>query len=170
MNILDVIRDCLVNPYFTKEYEIEKDTVSSTETNSITNKSAFSNYTTFTKSTNIDQRLLRIYMRVWSGLGKLISKTVTEGNCFVSLDLGYFFPSKIQGKFIYSPSIELIEKSGYGLCEDAYNVKPSNRNVNMKKVFASPSILAEYCYTDRETVVIISKELLIRVVSILYSI
>eukprot|EP00826_Nyctotherus_ovalis_P064484 TRINITY_DN9460_c0_g2_i2.p1 TRINITY_DN9460_c0_g2~~TRINITY_DN9460_c0_g2_i2.p1 ORF type:complete len:135 (-),score=20.31 TRINITY_DN9460_c0_g2_i2:359-763(-) len=131
MNILDVIKDCLGNPYFTKNYDLQELTVSSTETRSITNASSFSNYTAFNSDpSNIDQRLLRIYMRIWTALTKAIARTVCEGNCFVSLDLGYFFPSStMPGRFMYSPANELFDKYGYELEEDSYNVKPANRNV-----------------------------------------
>lgn len=131
MKILEVIRDCVASPYFARDYDLQELTVGSTESGSMTKASSFSNYSAFSsKPSNIDQRLLRVYMRVWTALTKAIARTVHEGNCFVSLDLGYFFPSNTTpGRIVYSPANELLDKYGYELEEDSYNIKPANRNV-----------------------------------------
>jgi len=138
MNILDIIKDCILGPYFAKNYELEELTIGKfSDSQSVTNQSSFSNYASF-KQTNdlegktslIDQRMLRMYMRVWSGLSKCIQKTVNEGKCFVNLNLGYFYPLKNNIRRIaYSPIPELLEKYGCSLIEDDYNAMIANETV-----------------------------------------
>jgi len=147
MNVLDIIKDCINNPCFVKDYDLEECTVdqySKNDSRSITNESCFSGYSVFKKNnasnttndqikeTKMDRNLLRMYMRVWAGLGKIILKEISQGNCFVSLDIGYFYPIG-NNKCAYSPTLELIEKYGYTLIEDSYNIHPSQRNVNLIK-------------------------------------
>lgn len=67
-----------------------------------------------------------MYMRVWSGLGKCILKTINEGNCFVNLNLGYFYSLKNNTRVIYSPISELLEKYGCSCTEDDCNVMVVN--------------------------------------------
>eukprot|EP00826_Nyctotherus_ovalis_P017277 TRINITY_DN15078_c0_g1_i2.p3 TRINITY_DN15078_c0_g1~~TRINITY_DN15078_c0_g1_i2.p3 ORF type:complete len:165 (+),score=50.22 TRINITY_DN15078_c0_g1_i2:75-569(+) len=131
MNILDVIKDCILSPHFLKNYDLEELTVSRySDSQSVTNESSFSNYTTFkqannleTKGSAMDQRIVRMYMRVWSALCKCILKTIADGSCFVSLSLGYLRPSKDKsGRVIYSPFAEILEKHGCELAEDECNV------------------------------------------------
>lgn len=115
MNILDVIKDCIANPSFTREYNLEEHTVATSDSKSTTNESAFSNLTAFKRSHHpqmptVDQRLFKLYMRVWSALGKLIKQTVAAGSCFVHLDLGYFYPSQHSNKFAFTPAAELLAK------------------------------------------------------------
>ena len=124
-------------PLFVKDYDIEERTLdNSSVTQTYTNESGFSHISTFKKfnlnpsGSTIDQRMMRMYMRVWSGLQKLILKVVSEGNCFVSLNIGYFFPLKgIQGSYGYSPTVEILEKYGFVLLEDAHNINPNHRFV-----------------------------------------
>ena len=148
MNILDVIKDCILNPCFVKDYDLEEFTLanySCADTKSITKESSFTGYggkqgsmLGMTKNgengaASIDQRLLRMYMRVWTGLAKILVREVSQGNCVVSLDLGYFFPSKSSSgnllRVCYSPTLELIEKYKYTLYEDEYNYESSKKNV-----------------------------------------
>ena len=138
MNILDVIKDCISNPSSTKDYTLEDWTMDQTLSNdqSVTNKSSFSGYTSFkqgiynSSATSIDQKLLRLYMRIWAGLGRLIKRVIIEGNCFISFNLGYFYI--LDGCCVYSPTIEIIENNGLIFIEDKWNIGPINRIVLCK--------------------------------------
>ena len=135
MNILDVIKDCISNPNITKDYSMDELTIANTfDTYSMTNESTFTGYSEFNRTDNkislFDQKLLRINMRVWNGIKKIIMKTVSAGNCIINYELGYFFPlNNPPTKFAYSPSLELMEKYGYTLKEDKFNIIPKNRIV-----------------------------------------
>ena len=137
MNILAVIKDCIENPCFAKDYDLEEYTIDKTsDTQTVTNESIFSGLSSFkkgnisSKTSSIDQRMVRMYMRIWNGLGKSIVKTLTDGNCFISLSLGYFFSIKGSlSQFAYSPTLEIIERYGLTLIEDPYNMHPTNRFV-----------------------------------------
>ncbi len=160
MNILDVIKDCIANPYFVRDYNLEELTVKSpskVDTMSVGQESSFTGFSNYKSSTlsglpdlpkmpMMDQRLMRLYMRVWSGLGRLVLAEISRGNCFVSLDIGYFYPYKDesvaregQGKMTapnvtrvcYSPTLELLDKYQFSLFEDPFNVLPSNREVSL---------------------------------------
>ena len=132
MNVLDVIKDCISNPYLTKNYDVEEVSLNSTiDAHSITNNSAFTGYSTLVKpetlsdTSLIDQKLLRVNMRVWNGLRKLIVVMIMKGNCVVCKEFGYFFPKG--SKVAYSPTMEVMEQ--YLLLENTYNINPKNRNV-----------------------------------------
>ena len=138
MNILDVIKDCITNPIFTKDYELEEFTIDkSSDSKSITNQSAFSNYSVFkqrnyldNKFPSIDQGILRMYMRIWSSFIKYMANIVYEGNCFVCLDIGYIYKDRNnQGKYVYSPSPDLLEKFNCTLFTDSYNLPSVSKNV-----------------------------------------
>jgi len=136
MNVIDIIRDCILLPRFAKDYDVEELTVNQTlDTCTITNESAFSGISSIKKcntiaKNGIEQQMLRMYMRVWTGITKSLCKVLSEGNCFVSLSLGYFFPLKgILGKFAYSPTYEILDRYDLSLDEDLCNVHPSNRFV-----------------------------------------
>ena len=137
MNILNIIKDCINNPQFTKDYGIEEYTLEqSSESQTITNESSFSSYSIFknnkinTKLPLMDQKMLKLYMRVWTGLGRAIAKVTLEGNCFANLQLGYFFPlNDSKRKFAYSPTFELLESRGLTLIEDCSNIKPGDCDV-----------------------------------------
>lgn len=177
MNILDVIKDCILSPHFLKNYDLEELTASKfSDSQSATNESSFSNYTTFKLANNLegrtsamDERLVRMYMRVWSALCKSIRKTTADGNCFVSLSLGYLCPSRDRsGKVVYSPFAEVLEKHGCALAEDEWNVNAGNGVVGgSQKVFAKAGELAEMCCSDKETVEVVLRELLARIVCLL---
>eukprot|EP00826_Nyctotherus_ovalis_P020481 TRINITY_DN16437_c0_g1_i1.p2 TRINITY_DN16437_c0_g1~~TRINITY_DN16437_c0_g1_i1.p2 ORF type:complete len:133 (-),score=27.66 TRINITY_DN16437_c0_g1_i1:836-1234(-) len=128
MNILDVIRDCVSNPFLLKDYDLEEFTVGQlSDTQTITGKSAFSGFSLVKKLPNtpkpLVQQLMRMHMRVWTGLVKFIAKALADGNCFADLSLGYFYPAK--GKCTYSPSSDILEKYGYELKTDSWNVHPA---------------------------------------------
>jgi hypothetical protein len=132
MNVLDVIKNCISNPYFIKNYDVEEFCFNNTiDTHSITNDSAFTGYSTLVKTDTlsntplIDQKLFRVNMRVWNGLRKLIVAMVTKGNCVVCREFGYFFPRG--GKVAYSPTMEIMDQCL--LLENTYNINPRNRNV-----------------------------------------
>jgi len=139
MNILDVIKNCISSPYFAKDYDVEEYTIDGTsDAKSITNESAFSGLSAFkrvnanSKSSSMEQGMLRLYMRVWSGIRNAIQKIVSNGNCFISMELGYFYPMKgAPGRFVYSPTLETLEKYDYTLIDDRYNIKPSDRSVTL---------------------------------------
>lgn len=133
MNVLDVIKECILNPCFTKNYDIEMtESNEQLEACSAMSDSVFTEFTEFkrenVKADSVDQKLLKLYMKVWTGLGRLLAKTITQGNCFISLELGYFYPLK--DRFVYSPTLELMNKYGYLLIEDFCNISPKNRTVN----------------------------------------
>jgi len=146
MKVIDVIRDCVLNPHLSKEYQVEetnKETSSKIDdTHSITQDSIFSEGIMKYKLASlnkddkglplkIDTKLMQLYMRVWSSLGYYMLKELHKGNCVASLDIGYFYPSNESSKkkVIYSPTMELLEKSKCTLKVDQYNVPPSCRNV-----------------------------------------
>ena len=132
MNILDVIKDCISNPIFSKDHHIDELTVNGSDICSVATDSVFSGISEFvgaSQPSSIDQKLLKIYMRVWIGFVRMLTRTVTQGNCFVSLSLGYFYPMK--GRFVYSPTLEVMEKYGNLLKEDFWNIGPKNRTVKL---------------------------------------
>ena len=137
MNIFDVIKDCIANPSFTSDYALEERTCSNIDTLIFTNGSIFSRHLALKKEisdfkgSSIDERMMRLYIRVWTGLRKFLTKVVSKGNCFVNLDFGYFYPST-QELFAYSPTQELIDR--YTLIEDNYNISPANRHVTLKHI------------------------------------
>ena len=96
--------------------------------------SCFSDYSSFNHNNNfslVDKKLLGVYMKIWSAFSQFVLKSTLEGNCFVDLHIGYFYPSKVTpGKYAYSPTLELLEKHGIILLEDVYNISPKNRAVN----------------------------------------
>lgn len=127
MNVLDVIKDCIASPHLTKNYDIEELSLTNTlEARSVTNDSAFSGYSALSTSL-VDQKLLRVNMRVWNGLRRLIVAMTGKGNCVVTREFGYFFPKSGGGKVAYSPSVEAAEQ--LQLVENNFNVSPKNRNV-----------------------------------------
>jgi len=133
MDVLDVIKDCIANPCFVKNGDVEVMTNNdSFEGGNVMSESVFSGITEFkkndVKADTVDQRLLKLYMKVWSSLGRLLIKTITHRNCFISPELGYFYPLK--ERFIYSPTLELMEKYRYLLIEDYCNISPKNRTVD----------------------------------------
>ena len=137
MNILDVIKDCILRPFYLKDYDLEEQTVDTySATQTFTNESAFSGFSSFSKIKenpklpSIDDRLLRMYMRIWNGLTKIIAKTVAKGSCFVTLNIGYFFPLRgLDATFAYSPNSEFMERYGLTVYEDAYTIHPNKRFV-----------------------------------------
>lgn len=135
MNILDVINNCIKNPRLLKDYDIEESLSSKytfTADPTITHISDYSGYSNLRKESfkSVDQSLLRLYMRAWTGLGRYIMKIIADGNCFYSLDLGCIFPVKVtERKCGYSPLLETLEKYGLSLAEDEYNIHPLKRNV-----------------------------------------
>ena len=151
MNIIEVIKDCIANPCFVKDYDLEECTISGpsqAETKSITKDSCFTGFSgkrsnilsggpgvEDSKMSPMDRKLMQLYMRVWAGIGKLIVKELGRGNCFVTLDIGYFFPTKGQvtspgaARYCFSPTLELLDKYQFQLLEDEYNVTPTNRSV-----------------------------------------
>jgi len=134
MNILDIIKDCIVNPCFAKEYSLEEITIDTASTKTYTNESVFSGLSSFKKieQPSIDQRMIRIYMRVWSNLCKYIAKVITEDKCFINSNIGYFFPIRgILSKYGYSPPSKVIDSYGVTLYEDAYNIHPLKRFVSL---------------------------------------
>lgn len=140
MNVLDVIKDCILSPCFAGDYTLDERTSSHVDATTVTNGSAFSGYSRFRREAkdSVDQRMARLYMRVWTGLGKFLAKTVGDGNCFASLDFGYFYPSRdVPGQFVYSPTLELIEKYGYTLVEDEHNALPNGGDVDLAQTLDS---------------------------------
>ena len=128
MNILDVIKNCIINPYFLKDYDIDaisnsKESLSDDKTS--INSSVFSGYSTLKNSSllSMDQHLLRVYMRIWNALGLSLKQVLLYKNCFVIPDLGYFFPSNQRfGMTIFSPFTEVCEKYNCTLIADDFNV------------------------------------------------
>jgi len=133
MDILNVIKDCILKSQTFAGYE----TQSTNKCASVLDASCFSDYSTFkqtnaldSKSPSIDKKILQIYLRIWSTLGRMIVKSIDEGNCFFNKDIGYFFPLKDEAKMCgYSPTAEVLEKYNLKLIEDAYNISPTNFNV-----------------------------------------
>lgn len=138
MNILDVIKNCIASPYFARDYDVEEFTMDDTsDAKSITNESAFSGLSALkkanadSKTSSAEQGMLRLYMRIWTGIRNAIYKIVSNGNCFISMELGYFYPMKGARGFAYSPTLETLEKYNYSLAEDPYNIKPTNCSVTL---------------------------------------
>jgi len=124
MNILDVIKDCIENPCFTKEYGVEEHTINDTE---IKSESVSSNFTSFKKSNHLysqtheaDEKLCRLYMRIWLNLCKLIRKTVSDSKCLVIAYIGCFYPLEEHiDKYMFTPITNLLTK--FSIYNDQYN-------------------------------------------------
>lgn len=147
MNILEVIRDCITNPNLLKEYELQEYTCevpSQFDIISVVKTSSFSGNTTINqnlingknqKISQIDAKLQKLYMRIWSAFGSFISRETSKGNCAVSLQLGYFYPCNSDTavpattRICYSPTLELLEKYKLTIKEDEFNFPPLKREV-----------------------------------------
>lgn len=124
MNILDVIKQCVLSSNIPNAFSIRQSETSIYSSVKTTSSSIFSNFSSLQREMgvmSIDEKLVRIYMRVWTSFGRRVAEIVGRGACCVCSEAGNFFPvGNVCG---YSPGVEIMEKYGLSLVEDSYNTQ-----------------------------------------------
>lgn len=101
---IDVLKQCAREPVHSKEIPI---------TNLESLNSAEAHY----------KDRLKVFYKVWSGFTKYIRSQVNQSRCVTCPFIGKFQPKEGENfKYIYTPSIEILESGEYRLTEDAHNV------------------------------------------------
>lgn len=168
MNIVEIIKDCIANPRFVNDYDLEEGTISGPSKGETISISGFTGYNGKQnsiisnqqnggpKAKEIDTKLARLYMRIWGIMGKFLSEGVYQGNCMVLMPVGYFYPNENTGKCVFSPMMEILEKYQFRIDEDESNVRPE-----LREVFY---ILINYCRF--QTIKFLLVQLLLRMIAV----
>jgi hypothetical protein len=151
MNAVDLIRNCIKDPYYTKDFLLEEENDDGDDGKSIVSEMSImdtlsqrSNGTMSTLSTcsNVhhkkwERKLSCLFMKVWSSFVKIIRRQVLNGKIVVSHHIGYFFripqdnalnvsanniKKEDEKSYAYIPKGEFIQKGRFQFKENKFNI------------------------------------------------